>query len=183
MGVELVERSKSVIVDDVLSIEVDGRTVGEIEQKVRESSDKVRFHAVLNLPDGDIIQGFGCVPDEALIDAFHRDREQFESKWPQIVELAKLFPNVEIKRPVLMTAENPTGFKLEDLLFTLQCEVEAKNEKILSDESALSLKVQANNLKILECLGEAERLQRDSYARLSEKSADEGPGGVARIGG
>ncbi|SEQ48625.1 hypothetical protein SAMN03080615_01642 [Amphritea atlantica] len=86
-------------------------------------------------------------------------------------------------KSVLMSAENPSGFKLEDLLQQLQVEVNAKHQKILSDDSDISRRVQANNLKILECLAEAERLQRDSYAQLAEIAPDAGPEGKARIGG
>jgi len=68
-------------------------------------------------------------------------------------------------------------------LHRLQLEVSAKHQKIVDDVSDVSRLVQANNLKILECLAEAERLQRDSYVQLSGIAPDDGPEGAARIGG
>lgn len=84
--------------------------------------------------------------------------------------------------PILMSAENPNGWKLEDLLAQLRKELLIKTEKITGDSSVLSLKVQCNNLSILRHLHTAESLQRDSYALLATKAPDEGPNGQARIG-
>jgi hypothetical protein len=84
--------------------------------------------------------------------------------------------------PILMTAENPSGWKLEDLLAQLRKELLIKTEKITGDSSVISLKVQCNNLSILRHLHTAESLQRESYAVLATKAPDEGPTGQARIG-
>jgi len=84
--------------------------------------------------------------------------------------------------PILMSADNPTGWKLEELLAQVRKELLVKTEKITGDESTESMKVQCNNLSILRQLFNAEALQRESIAVLAAKSPDQGPTGPARIG-
>lgn len=84
--------------------------------------------------------------------------------------------------PILMSKENPNGWKLEDLLCQVRKELLVKTEKITGDESAVSMKVQCNNLSIMRHLFNAEALQRESIAVLATKAPDEGPNGQARIG-
>jgi hypothetical protein len=83
---------------------------------------------------------------------------------------------------ILMSAENPTGHKLEDLLVQLQAEIIAKNAKIVNDHNPVAARVRSNNYKILANLAEAEAAQRDSYRRMSQLRPDEGPLGVPRLG-
>lgn len=85
--------------------------------------------------------------------------------------------------PILMSKENPNGWKLEELLAQVRKELLVKTEKITGDESAVSMKVQCNNLSIMRQLFNAEALQRDSIAALDAKAPDEGPNGQPRIGG
>lgn len=84
--------------------------------------------------------------------------------------------------PVLMSADNPKGWKLEDLLIQLREEIAAKNARIAGDQSATAILVRANNTRILDHFYVAEDLQRDSVARLDALRPDPGPGGTPRIG-
>lgn len=88
----------------------------------------------------------------------------------------------EPKQPILMTAENPDGWKLEDLLTQLQKELMAKTQKIIGDDSKLACFVRGNNIAILTHLNAAENLQRKSYEELAKLRPDQGPNGQARIG-
>ena len=81
-----------------------------------------------------------------------------------------------------MSAENPTGHKLEELLIQLQNEINDKNNKIISDQSDLSLAVQDNNLQIMKLLNQARNLQVNSFELMAKKAPDNGPSGEKRIG-
>jgi len=89
----------------------------------------------------------------------------------------------KLAETILMSKENPTGHKLEDLMVLLQQEVTAKNDKILGDKSKLSVTVQGNNVAILEHLNEIRNLQLFSFELMSKKAPDGGPLGKPRIGG
>lgn len=85
---------------------------------------------------------------------------------------------------VLMSPDNPTGWKLEDLLARLCREVRAKCAKIAdkTETDPVALSVYRNNVKIIELLGQAEVAQRESYCLLHhEKGANKGPTGKPRI--
>jgi len=84
---------------------------------------------------------------------------------------------------ILMSPENPDGWKLEELLRSLQNEVYEKSAKIAGDESLLSKTVQNHNLQIIGLLAQAEGIQRQSFALLDDKGPNQGPTGVPRIGG
>ncbi|MCJ2067794.1 hypothetical protein MKK75_03055 [Methylobacterium sp. J-030] len=84
--------------------------------------------------------------------------------------------------PVLMSKDNPDGWKLELLLPQLCQELADKNARLAGDPSATAILVRANNVRILDLLLEAERLQRDTQARLTELGPDRGPSGRPRIG-
>lgn len=88
----------------------------------------------------------------------------------------------ENNTPVLMSKENPTGWKLEDLLVQLQKELMHKTLNIISDSSATALLVRNNNINIIDLINKAEVLQRDSYSQLAKLRADAGPMGKPRIG-
>lgn len=83
---------------------------------------------------------------------------------------------------ILMSAENPTGHKLEELLVQLQNEVNDKNNKIINDQSELSLAVQDNNSQVMELLNQARNLQVNSFELMAKKAPDNGPTGQSRIG-
>lgn len=84
--------------------------------------------------------------------------------------------------PVLMSAENPTGWKLEELLKQLRLELYAKNDRIAGDTSPAAKAVLVNNLGLIDLLALAEVRQQDTLARLDALRPDPGPGGTPRIG-
>lgn len=81
-----------------------------------------------------------------------------------------------------MSADNPTGWKLEDILFQLAGEVDTKTAKIQHDKSETAQYVAGNNAKIIAHLRQARELQQDSYNKLSKLGKDQGPAGKPRIG-
>lgn len=83
---------------------------------------------------------------------------------------------------ILMSADNPNGAKLEELLVVLQQEVMAKTVKIMGDPRKEAKAVVQNNLKIIELLKEAEVAQRTSMNILGMVGPNQGPGGKPRIG-
>lgn len=86
------------------------------------------------------------------------------------------------RAPVLMSAENPTGWKLEELLPRLAAELQAKTEKIANDVRPAARTVHLNNLHIIRLLGQAAILQQRSVAALDAVAPDPGPLGTPRIG-
>lgn len=84
--------------------------------------------------------------------------------------------------PVLMSATNPSGWKLEDLMPQLAMEIKVKTDKIKHDTRPVSLLVQNNNAEIIEHLYAIERLQHRSFEQLRTLGPDEGPLGQPRIG-
>jgi hypothetical protein len=76
---------------------------------------------------------------------------------------------------ILMSAANPNGYKLEDLLAQLYAELVDKNVNILGDTRDLSKSIQANNAKVLEHLEAARCIQIDSYFQIDNASADQLP--------
>lgn len=92
---------------------------------------------------------------------------------------------VEIGKPrsglVLMSAEHPKGWKLEELLDQLRTELRAKNEKLANMDNAVGQIVRANNRHILRLLRECEDFQRNSMAALAQIGPDQGPTGTPRI--
>ena len=84
--------------------------------------------------------------------------------------------------PVLMSAENPVGWKLEELLAQLRGEISAKSEKVLGDGRPAALRLLRNNQQILGLLAQAEALQRDSLDHLLLVGSDPGPAGMPRVG-
>ncbi|MBL4539357.1 MAG: histidine kinase [Oceanicaulis sp.] len=67
----------------------------------------------------------------------------------------------------LVSHENPTGRKLEDILMELRADVLIRCTKISSDERPEALHVLANNVKVLEHLTEAIELAQDSTQLLN----------------
>jgi len=84
--------------------------------------------------------------------------------------------------PVLMSKDNPSGWKLEELLPQLRQEIADKNARIAGDQSATAILVRANNYRVLDHLLAAEDLQRNTLDRLDALRPDPGPSGQPRIG-
>lgn len=82
---------------------------------------------------------------------------------------------------ILMSRENPTGFKLEELLYQLQQELQVKTDRIINDPCPASQQIVINNHVIIELLQSAEKVQRQSMAALDKIAPDQGPSG-SRIG-
>jgi len=83
---------------------------------------------------------------------------------------------------VLMSAVNPTGWKLEDLVKTLITEVEAKTARIAADTRPIALHVLGNNVAIVAHLKSVLETQEASIKALAGFKADQGPEGTPRIG-
>lgn len=83
---------------------------------------------------------------------------------------------------ILMTRDNPDGFKLEELAEKLRGEIMAKTLNISGDPSFEAQTVVNNNAQIIGLLYQIEALQRQSFVVMSQIRPDEGPGGKPRIG-
>lgn len=84
--------------------------------------------------------------------------------------------------PVLMSRDNPTGWKLEELTENLRVEIQAKSLNISGDMSIQAQTVTNNNFQIIGLLMQIEALQRQSFAVMSQLGEDQGPTGKQRIG-
>lgn len=84
--------------------------------------------------------------------------------------------------PVLMSAENPDGWKLETLLTQLMGELLAKTKKIANDVRPAARIVHRNNLRIIKHFHQAVALQCESMNALAFIAPDPGPEGTPRIG-
>ena len=84
----------------------------------------------------------------------------------------------------LVSEENPTGHKLEDLLIEIRGDILHRCTKIANDTRPEALAVMANNVEILEHITEAIHLAQDSTKILDtafgKSQADKG--GPPRIG-
>ncbi len=83
---------------------------------------------------------------------------------------------------VLMSAGNPSGEKLEELLVKIVEDLRVENDALEADPSPTSRAVRINNLGILDCLALAGVRQLDTLRRLDLIGPDQGPGGTPRIG-
>lgn len=83
---------------------------------------------------------------------------------------------------VLMSAGNPTGWKLEVLLAKIAEDLRIKNDALEGDGSPTSKAVQLNNAGIIDCLALAGVRQTDTLRRLNLLAPDPGPTGTPRIG-
>ncbi len=86
-------------------------------------------------------------------------------------------------KSVLMSRENPTGWKLESLAEKLRTETNSKSLNIASDPSFEAQLVTNNNFQIVGLLMQIEALQRESMVIMSQLGPDNGPTGKARLGG
>ncbi|MBE7247465.1 MAG: hypothetical protein INR63_21185 [Actinomycetospora chiangmaiensis] len=83
---------------------------------------------------------------------------------------------------VLMSADNPTGWKLEELLVQISEDLRVKNDRLEGDASPTSRAIRINNLGVIDCLALAGVRQSDTLRRLDLLGPDQGPGGTPRIG-
>lgn len=71
--------------------------------------------------------------------------------------------------PVLMSRDNPKGWKLEDLLTRISNELSVKNDLISDDECDLNKLIRANNVRIIEKLHESRNIQNQTMKLLDER--------------
>lgn len=83
---------------------------------------------------------------------------------------------------VLMSAGNPSGRKLEELLVEIAEDLRVKNDALEADPSPTSRAVRINNLGIIDCLALAGVRQLDTLRRLDLIGPDQGPRGTPRLG-
>lgn len=83
--------------------------------------------------------------------------------------------------PILMSADNPRGLKLEVLLVALRAEIEAKTAKLESDDRATAQFLVQNNRRIQSHLRMAEECQRENLRELEKLGPDQGPTGKSRL--
>lgn len=88
----------------------------------------------------------------------------------------------QTKSPVLMSRENPNGWKLESLIEKLREEILNKSMKIASEPSFEAQSVINNNFQIVGLLMQIEGLQRSSMLSMEKLGPDQGPLGLARVG-
>ncbi|WP_162600026.1 hypothetical protein [Azospirillum sp. TSH58] len=140
-----------------------------------------RFSAVTGPDERGMALGIAANPDhtaaQSLSSALDFAREQLMANVSG--EAVTLCSD---RRMILMSADNPAGRKLEDLLPQIAGEVEAKTLKIAADPRPVARRVAENNARIVKLLEEAETLQRASLEALASIGPDEGPLGAPRIG-
>ena len=83
---------------------------------------------------------------------------------------------------ILMSRDNHTGHKLEDLLLTVALEVQVKSERIADSVMPLATTIISNNNRIISHLHFAREIQLTSLAQLDSVGDDQGPTGKPRIG-
>jgi hypothetical protein len=83
----------------------------------------------------------------------------------------------------LVTPENPTGWRLEDLLGEVQKDIIRRCSKILDDPSPVAAPVRYNNVKILALLTDCIKAAEDSTRLLNSIGPSvSDKGGPPRIG-
>lgn len=73
-----------------------------------------------------------------------------------------------MRKLILMTKENPTGQKLEELLQTLQYELALKTLRLAGDDCQVSKSVRSRNVQIMDLLTEARHLQEQNMKEVEE---------------
>lgn len=82
----------------------------------------------------------------------------------------------------LVTEENPSGHRLEDILMLLRKDILNRAVKIADDRRIEALHVMKNNMRILDLLSDAIALAEDSTRVLDRAFGSAAKGGPPRIG-
>ena len=82
----------------------------------------------------------------------------------------------------LVTDENPSGHRLEDILTMIRKDILTRALKIADDQRAEARHVMKNNMRILELVSEAISLAEDSTRVLDKAFGSAAKGGPPRIG-
>lgn len=117
--------------------------------------------------------------DQKLIDMIENCGLEVEDV-AHIIEIAQQI--AVTGKPVLMSRENPNGWKLESLTEKLREEILSQSLNIASDPSVEAQLVTNNNFQIIGLLMQIEALQRESMVIMSQLGPDQGPTGRARLG-
>tara|TARA_A100001037_G_scaffold11630_2_gene11051 strand:+ start:387 stop:656 length:270 start_codon:yes stop_codon:yes gene_type:complete len=83
---------------------------------------------------------------------------------------------------LLMSKDNPKGWKLEDLLTTLQDEVVERMSRIRGDNRPEARRVLENSAEIITMLGDCSLRAQDSVRILDSLGSKRGATGSPRIG-
>ena len=81
----------------------------------------------------------------------------------------------------LVNAENPGGYKLEEILMAIRKEIILRATKIVDDHRPEAHQVMENNIKILQLLSDGILLAEDS-SRILDKTFGPSKDGQPRIG-
>jgi hypothetical protein len=81
----------------------------------------------------------------------------------------------------LLNAENPDGYKLEEILVAIRREIILRATKIVDDHRPEAHQVLENNIKILQLLSDSISLAEDS-SRVLDKTFGPSKDGQPRIG-
>lgn len=82
----------------------------------------------------------------------------------------------------LVTEENPSGHRLEDILMLIRKDILTRALKIADDQRTEARHVMKNNMRILELLSDAITLAEDSSRVLDKAFGTAAKGGPPRIG-
>ena len=81
----------------------------------------------------------------------------------------------------LVNAENPTGYKLEEILLAIRKEIILRATKIVDDQRPEARQVLENNVKIVQLLSDCIRLAEES-THVLDKTFGPAKDGQPRIG-
>ncbi|MFW0985562.1 hypothetical protein ACEV8U_19185 [Vibrio parahaemolyticus] len=140
-------------------------------RRTRSCSPKYR---VFLLDDSDLMSSSEGHP-ATLLEHHFKDTSDY-------IVVVSFYTDEQTKSPVLMSRENPNGWKLESLTEKLREEINSKSLNIASDPSVEARLVTNNNFQILGLLMQIEALQRESMVIMSQLGPDQGPTGRARLG-
>lgn len=82
----------------------------------------------------------------------------------------------------LVTDENPSGHRLEDILMMIRKDILMRATKIADDRRPEALHVMKNNMRILDLISDAIALAEDSSRVLDKAFGSSAKGGPPRIG-
>lgn len=91
--------------------------------------------------------------------------------------------------PLLMSRDNPDGWKLQELMAELQAEMKEKTDYLRGQllepqgkkKSEVMTDVLHNNLHIIRLMDQIKYLQQDSMRRLDTLGKNQGPRGTPRV--
>lgn len=131
-------------------------------------------YRVFLLDDADLMSSGDGHPSALLEHRFNRSDDY--------VVVLSFITGEQTKPSVLMSRENPDGWKLESLTEKLREEINSKSLNIASDPSVEAQLVTNNNFQIIGLLMQIEALQCESMVIMSQIGPDQGPTGRARLG-